>query len=213
MQIIDVEHNSTEWYQLRCGRLTSSAFKQIVTPVKCKLSAQSDEYMYELIGEKATGLWDEGFRTNDMLRGQMLEPAAADLYELMTGTKTRKGVFILDDTGMIGASPDRLVDDDGCLEIKCPKLKTHIKYMVKGIEALGNDYKPQYMGHLMLTGRKFVDVFSYHPEMQPVLIRVERDDEYIEKLETALNEFIVKMGETIEQLTKDGYLQPTEEAA
>jgi hypothetical protein len=45
-----------------------------------------------------------------------------------------------------------------------------------------NKYWQQIQGCMWVTGRQWWDFFAYHPEMPHVLVRVERDDEYIAKL-------------------------------
>jgi hypothetical protein len=51
------------------------------------------------------------------------------------------------------------------------------------------DYIPQVQGQMLIYGFKFVDWFSYHPEMPPALIRTYRDDMYCAKLDGALEAF------------------------
>lgn len=214
---IQVEHNSTEWYLMRLGVATSSSFKEIVQPSTGKASLSRDKkslslgamsYLYELLGEKMEMTPEEQFYNYDMERGHKLEPEAVDLYEFKTGMKTEKDFVVLNDNGTLLASPDRLVGDEGLLEVKCPKRKTHVKYMDMGLEALDKDYKPQYQGQLMVSERKFVDIFSYYPSFQPVHIRIERDEEYIDNLREALDNFIIVFAKKVEEFIDKGFIIP-----
>jgi dihydrofolate reductase len=102
-------------------------------------------------------------------------------YELETDHEVTEVGFCMHDTLRCGVSPDGLIGDDGGIEIKCPKPSTHVKYLRKG--TLPSEYKAQVMGCLWITGRQWWDFMSYHPQMPNLLIRVHRDDEYINQLE------------------------------
>lgn len=185
MQIHECEQNSPEWYQARLGIITASMFKKVLTAKTMKLSASADEIENRIVAEILTGHEIEEFCGNGYTeRGHELEPDAVSFYEMQTGMDTQEVGFITNDEGTIGCSPDRLVGGAGLLEIKCPAAHTHIKSLLSG--GVGDDHKPQVQGQLFVTERKWVDVFSYHPELPPSIIRVERDEDYIEKLGGAL---------------------------
>ena len=91
------------------------------------------------------------------------------------------------DDGLVGASPDRLiVGASAGLEIKCPLLPTHIGYRLDGP---GDDYRPQVQGQLWVAEFEWLDFYSYHPQMEPVRLRTQRDDAYIKLIEQALRDF------------------------
>jgi len=52
---------------------------------------------------------------------------------------------------------------------------------------------------MWITGRKWWDFMSFHPMMEPVIIRVERDEEFIGKL----NGLVIDACKTIEKVIKD----------
>lgn len=134
-----------------------------------------------------------------MNHGTENEPYAIAAYESIKGIKTRQVGFVLpDDHDRWGCSPDRLVGDDGLLETKCPKPETLIAYHVEGVFPV--EYKPQVQGQLMITGREWCDFMAYHPELAPFLIRVERDEDYIAKMQEALEEFCDRLDELKERL-------------
>ena len=66
------------------------------------------------------------------------------------------------------------------LEIKCPKKKTHLKYIESN--KLPSIYVPQVQSQLWITKRKWCDFMSYVPNMKPFIIRVYPDFEYHKKL-------------------------------
>lgn len=194
-----VDQGSQEWYELRAGIPTASEFHRIVTPGG-KLSKQSAGYMHHLLAELLLGRPIVQEETRWMMRGHDLEEEAVRAYEFQTDQKTEPGGFITDDAAVIGASPDRLVGVDGLLEIKCPAEHTHVGYMTtREVEA---EKLPQIQGQLLVTGRKWVDLMSYHPELPRVVVRVERDEKYISLLSIALFEFVAELRATLEQLDK-----------
>ena len=203
MKIHDVEQGSPEWFAVRRGIPTASCFDCIITPTG-KESTQSDGYANQLLAEIISGVSDEGFRSPDMLRGQELEDSAAQLYAFKTGITLEKIGFCTNDAGTYGCSPDRLVGDDGLLEIKVPKAKNHVKYMLT--QKLDQEYMPQIQGQMLVTGRRWTDIISYHPEMPPVIIRVERDTSYQASLTGLLAKFTQVLEAKKKILADRGYL-------
>lgn len=207
MIIHDVTQGSYEWAMLRLGIPTASEFHKIVTP-KGKLSSQAKGYAYKLIAERLLMRQIDNIDNLEWVqRGKELEADAVKLYEFETDTKTLAVGFCTTDDKQIGASPDRLAGDEGLLEIKCPKPETHIANMVEGLDA---DYFPQVQGQLFVTGRKWCDWFSYHPELPAVRIRVQRDEAYIATLSAALDEFITMKEEMMEKIRETGLFEQRE---
>lgn len=215
----DFDQTSEIWEQHRLGIPTASEFKKIITP-EGKASTQWKAYTHRLIAEKilkrqvdfaiAGSAW--------MQRGKELESEAVLDYELQTDTDTTTVGFVTTDDGLFGCSPDRLVGEDGLLELKCPAPQTQIEYLITGEE--DKDYKPQLQGQLYVTGRQWVDIYAYHPELPRIALRVYRDEVYLKILESLLNKVndyitdnIIKIAErmheirptekTIEQIRKE----------
>lgn len=212
MIVHNVVQGSEEWRRLRMGVPTASEFSRILTPGG-KPSASSEAYLCELLGELLMARPMEAPSFPWMQRGHDLEADAALWYELQSDVETQIVGFCTTDDGRIGASPDRLVGDDGLLEIKCPSPETHVRYLLfpdKGVDAA---YKVQVLGQLYVTERAWCDVVSYHPELPSVIVRVERDEEYIAKLAGALREFVDRLAEAKAVLQKRGLLSVNETAA
>ncbi len=192
MKIHDVEQGSEAWERLRLGIPTSSEFHKILTPMG-KDSKQADDYMNRLLAEWLFGgpLEEAAVETPWMIRGNALEMEAVRSYEFEREVQTDKVGFITTDGGMIGASPDRMVGANGLLEIKCPKPHTHVGHMVE--PRVDKDYWPQVQGQLWIAEREWVDIQSYCPSFPTVIMRVTRDEPYIQKLREALLAFLEKM--------------------
>jgi hypothetical protein len=195
----NVEQGTPEWLEARMGIPTASEFDKLLTPTG-KPSTQGKAIAHRLVAEILTGRPQSTWNGNaDTERGKELEPDAVAFYEMLHGETTKVG-FITDDARTMGCSPDRLVGEDGLLEIKCPAAHTHVEYMLTGID---RGYMPQLQGQLLVTGRKWVDWMSYHPEMQPVIVRVTRNEAYLELLSVALEQFTKTMNEMKTKLQKD----------
>ena len=182
-----IQQRSEQWFALRVGMPTASDFSDLITPGG-KPSKSADGLLCKLLAEAMMGHEIKTPVTAAMLNGIELEPKAIAAYEFETDCKTDDGGFFTDDEARYGASPDRIVGTDGLLECKCPSPAVHMGYLIDP-GSMARDKAPQVQGQLLVTGRAWVDLTSYHPEMPLVIARVLRDEEYIGKLKTALDEF------------------------
>lgn len=180
MIILDQEQGSEEWLRVRLGRPSASMFNKLITQTG-KPSSSADGYINELIAERLTGKSEPFHVTEWMERGTALEPEAREAYEFITGNAVMETGFILDNSWQFGCSPDGLILDKGGLEIKCPAPRTMVSYL-RDPQVGVKKYWQQIQGCMWITQRGWWDFFAYHPEMPHVLVRVERDDEYIDKL-------------------------------
>ena len=196
MRIDQNEQGSPEWLAARLGIPSASMFAKIVT-TKGIWSASADAYINQLVAERLTGEREEVFQSHHMLRGTELEPDARDLYSLISDAEVTEVGFCLHDTLSAGCSPDGLIGEDGGLEIKCPAPSTHVEYLRGGV--LPSKYKQQVMGCLWITGREWWDFVSYHPTMKPLIVRVERDEEYIAALEKCVTKAVNLIDENVEK--------------
>jgi YqaJ-like recombinase protein len=179
---------SEAWDRMRLGIPTASDFKKIIT-AGGKKSDSWKTYANTCVAERILKRQVDTQIANSfaMQRGEDLEADAVLEYETQTNSDTKLVSFVTTDDGLVGCSPDRLVGDDGLLEIKCPLPQTQINYLLDG--DIDKDYKPQLQGQLFVTEREYVDIFAYHPELPFVIKRVERDEVYIRILEELLGNF------------------------
>ena len=197
MIILDVEQGSEEWHAARCGVLSASIFDKAITS-KGTLSTQNIGLMNQLIAEKFTNQ-REIIKSNDaMLRGVELEPIARECYEFITDDKVQEvGLVYKSESKDISCSPDGLVEDRG-LEIKCPLAKTHVSYLLAN--KLPTKYIQQVQGSMWVTGLDKWDFMSYHPELPPLLLTIDKDVEFHKCLDKVLNDFISKLKENLEKI-------------
>lgn len=204
MILHDVIQGTTDWLAVRAGIPTASAFDRIVTP-KGKPSAQAEKYMHMLLAERIMGHPVLQVQTSWMGRGKDLEGEAVLYYEGVRELDTTVIGFVTNDDRTIGASPDRFVGEDGLLEIKCPAEHTHVGYLLtRGVDA---EYLPQVMGQLWVTDRKWLDIMSYHPEMPPAIVRVYRDNLYINPLAEAVLAFSEALERKALELRENGWIK------
>jgi len=127
----DVAQYSEAYDRLKLGIPTSSNFHKIITP-QGKLSKQWREYACVLIAERLLQQRIEFYNSPAMERGLIVESEAADWYEFDRDVITQRVGFITDDDHSMGCSPDRLVGEDGLLEIKAPLPHTQVEYWISG---------------------------------------------------------------------------------
>lgn len=200
MIVLDCEQGSQEWLEARLGIPTASEFDKIITGTG-KPSSQASTYMNKLLAEWMTGKSNGMEQTDWMQRGNELEADARMLYTLTTDIEVETvGLVYKDDRKLVSCSPDGL--SEGGLELKCPAPHTHVEYLLSG--KIPTKYIPQVQGAMYITDRQWWDFMSYHPEMPPLLVRVERNDKYIDALDLALSGFIERMLWKRGQLSKIG---------
>ena len=188
MKVHTFKQYSDSWWAARRGRPSASRFGDILQPVKMQLGKGAESYACELIGDLLDmnyGPKDE-FATSAMRSGTVMEPHIRRYYEFQRDIEVQEVGLCESDDGRFTGSPDGLCADDGVLELKHPTPKVQIKYLLDG--GVPAEYLGQVHGHLIVTGRKWVDFLSYVPGLPELLIRVEPDG-YTEKLAIALDEF------------------------
>ena len=190
MRVIDCVQQTDKWFMEKKGIPSASGFSNIITSTG-KASTSVDKYISLLISESKLDCPRDWIGTDDMIHGNQYEPVARDLYAFLNDKEVEQVGFCLTDDGRYGCSPDGLIDDrEGGLEIKCPRLETHIEYVMKAV--LPTKYKIQVHGCMYVTGAKYWDFMSYFKGQDPFIIRIEAD-EFTESIGVALDEFYIKL--------------------
>jgi putative phage-type endonuclease len=172
----DIEQGSDEWHAIRRGVITASAIAKLLTGTgKPANNDTSRAQLYQLLAERITGESEASFYNDDMARGHLLEPYARDLYAANYAPVQECGFISCQISGVvIGYSPDGLVGDDGLIEIKSPRQKTHLKSLLTN--QVPGEYIPQVQTGLAVSGRAWCDFISYAPGLPLFVRRVERDE-------------------------------------
>lgn len=194
MQHLQVEQGTEEWFNARLGIPTASNFSKIMT-TKCLQSSSFQDYLNTLLAEKIINGKDElnNYKSKMMEHGNETEDEAVKTYQDVTFNKTEKNGIFLNDAGTIGASPDRLVGENGLLEVKCPLASTMVKYM-RDDKGCPNTYILQVQGQLWIAEREWCDFITYHPQMPLIINRIYRD----EKIITGLTKYLTKFTDLLQ---------------
>jgi putative phage-type endonuclease len=195
-----IEQGSEAWMQLRSGKVTASKVSDVMSAIT---TAGYRNYLADLVVERLTGNKTESFTNAAMQWGVDQEPLARAEYEVKTGNFVDQIAFVDHPTIVnFGCSPDGLVGEDGLIEIKCPNTATHIDYVMQ--DKVPTKYVPQIQCQLAVTGRKWCDFVSFDPRLpdglQMLIVRLERDDEYIEKLEDRVVKFLDEVNSAVNGL-------------
>jgi len=208
IQIHDVEQGSSEWFAVRAGIPTASEFSTVMAKGKDGgRSITRDKYMRQLAGEILTGEpAPEGYSNAFMERGKALEDEARDLFAFIRDEEPQRVGFIRN--GNKGASPDSLIGSAAGLEIKVAIPAVQIERLQRG--TIPTEHVPQVQGNLWVSERETWHFMSYCPKLPPLIIAVPRDEAYIRKLETAVDQFNVELYEIVERIRNYG--RPTADA-
>jgi predicted phage-related endonuclease len=199
--IIDsFEQGSTEWMIARLGTPGGSGISDIITS-EGKISKSRDMYVAELAAEVVRGKPDEdNFISRHMANGKEREAASRALFELIYGVDVRQvGIVYKDKFKMCHYSPDGLIDEfDAILEAKNPMAKTHAKALDDG--KLPTKYFSQCQMGLYVCERKLCYFVSCREGLRPLIIKVERDEPFISKIEKAIADFYVDLCGMVERI-------------
>jgi len=166
----DIEQNTDEWMQLRCGKVTSSPIGKVMANYGKAFGNPAKDMAVNTAIEQITGKKIESSYSNaHMERGHEQEPLANMLYQEEMFCDVANGGFFETDT--VCCSPDGLVGDDGVIEIK--SVISHIHYA--NIKRMNVDpaYRWQCISNLKYTERKWIDFVSYcadFPEDQQLFV-------------------------------------------
>lgn len=198
---------TSEWFADRAGLFTGSKFKDVMARNKKTgepLKAYYD-LIWQVVVERMTGQAVESADSYSMKWGRDVEPYAREAYELETGHfVTQSGFIVHPQFAFAGCSPDGLIDGDGGLEMKCPKDSgVHLERFISGVP---DEHIPQIQGSMWVTGRQWWDFVSYDPRMPEshrlLRITVQRDQEYIDRLQANVLEAEARALELYAELMK-----------
>lgn len=187
LHVYDFEQGSDDWLAARRGIITASVVGQLITPqtVKPASNDKSRALIAQLAAERITGQSDSVFVSDDMARGTLHEPIARDRYADVNGVAVVEvGFLVRDDYGFqLGASPDGLIGDDGGLEVKCPRAKTHIQTILTG--QVPAYHMAQVQTCLLVAGREWWDYVSFSAGLPMWTKRVHPEPKWRDAIITA----------------------------
>jgi len=198
-----VEQGSEAWMALRCGLLTASEMKLIVTPtLKAASNDKERAHMYELLAQRITGYVEPSYISDGMLRGMEDEIEARLQYAKTYAPVEEVGFITNDKWGFtIGYSPDALVGDDGLIECKSRNQKYQIMTLCNYVSAdtIDPDFMIQCQTGLLVSERKWCDLVSYCGGLPMATVRVFPDEKIQAAILDAATAFEKRLSEAYEK--------------
>ena len=187
----------------RIGCITASRIKDMLAEGK---GISRAKYAAQLAAERMTGkAHRSAFSSAALDHGIEFESVAQVKYELRNGVMvegTGKEFVQHPHIKNSGASPDRLVNEDGLTEIKCPDTHTFIGYRLSG--EIPRVYRPQMTWQCACTGRKWCDFVAYDPDLPEedgyLQIRFTPTEKEISDMEFEVIKFNLEIEELIKQI-------------
>lgn len=189
LTISTAEQRTPEWYDARRGIVTASVVGQLLTStLKVADNDTSRALTAALVAERLTGFTDDNYVSADMWRGIECEPLARDAYSKHHAPAVECGFIRRDeDTWTLGYSPDGLVGDDGLIEIKAPRAKTHVLTILA--DEVPARSMAQCQAGLLVSGRAWLDFVSYCGGLPLYVKRVHPDPRWQEAIVAAVEQF------------------------
>jgi predicted phage-related endonuclease len=211
----EIEQGTEEWYAVRCGLLTASEMKLIVTPAKFEYASNDKEraHLYELVAQRITNYVEPKFIGQDMLRGKLDEIEARLLYSEKYAPVQEVGFVTNDKWGFtLGASPDGIVGNDGFIECKSRAQKYQVQAIIN--DKMDDEFKIQVQALMLIMEREWCDFISYSGGLPMMTKRILPDAEIQAGIINAATKFHEKMNAAIDtykqRLNSEMRLIPTE---
>lgn len=202
----DVAQRSDEWMDLRRGLPTASEFASVMAEGKNggeSLSRQG--YMNALAGEIISGRTAEGFVSQAMRRGIVMEPVARGYYAKRRFEEVVEVGFVrrrLPSGRFVGCSPDALVGGRSgrkALEIKSVTPEEMVRLLDAPAGGFPPRFKWQLYGTLFVADLEEIDLLVYAENMGGIEFKVERDANKIQQLSDALEVFDFDLNELVKR--------------
>ncbi|MDA3887261.1 MAG: YqaJ viral recombinase family protein [Allgaiera sp.] len=210
----EVDQGTDEWHAMRCGLITASQMKLLLTPtLKVSNNDKVRAHVWELSAQRLTLYTEPSYIGDNMLRGWEDEIRARDLYSEKYEPVTETGFVTNDKWGFtIGYSPDGLVGDNGLWESKSRIQKYQVQTIVEGI--VPDEFVLQLQTGLLVTEREWIDFSSYSGGLPMVTMRVFPDPVIQSAIVDACSEFEAKVAKAVQSykdnIAAGGRYIPTE---
>lgn len=178
-QYPDLEQGSEEWLAARCGILTASEVKLIMTPTgRAADNDKTRAHVWELAAQRINQFVEPRYIGGDMLRGHEDEVYARMAYDKDVAPTQTMGFIVSRKWGFaIGYSPDWMVGADGLGEAKSRLQKLQLQTICENVSpaSIPSDFILQVQTGLLVTERKWMDLCSYCNGMPMAVIRAYPD--------------------------------------
>lgn len=199
----DLIQGSDEWFAARCGILTASEMKHIITPAKLQY-AQNDKatsHLYELLGQRITKYVEPHYISDDMLRGHGDELRAKIIYNEKYAPVQDCGFITNDKWGFtLGYSPDGLIGDGGQIECKSRRQKFQVETLIS--RSMPVEYFIQVQTGLAVSERQWADFISYSGGLPMYVVRVWPDLKVHQAIIAAAEQFHDRINDAMKEYEK-----------
>lgn len=202
----DITQGTDEWFKSRLGRVSASHADDLLTATGKKPAPNKIQtYMYTLAGEIISGSREDSFKSSHMDEGNRRESESREMYSFISGNDVKEvGLVYLDVKEKVSCSPDGLIFKDDKLvkglELKNPKMSTHIEYLLK--KKCPTKYLPQVQSSMYICDVDEWDFMSFYPGLAPLIVTVKRNPEWIVPFQIELRSFLNKLDETVNKLRR-----------
>lgn len=175
----------SQWLAIKAGKLSGSRFRAVLDLNKRTGAPNKPrrDLVADLCRELDTGVLTSIEPNEYMTHGTRCEPIACALYAFTYDVEVQHRAWVPHPSvPYVGFSPDGEIGDDGMVEFKCPFIEArHMRTVESG--KCPDDYLPQVMGGLWVTGREWCDFTSFwEPTHDLCVVRVYRDETFINRL-------------------------------
>lgn len=193
---------SEQWLELRLGIVTASVVGTLITPANLKVAENdsSRKLTDMLAADRINGFNDDpSYQNLDMWRGETEEPRACEKYAEVRGVEVAPMSFMVrkGDGWTLGYSPDGLVGQDGLVEVKAPRAKTHLRTIID--DEVPREYMAQCQAALLVSGRQWCDYISWVGGMPMFTKRVLPDEQWQAVIVEAVTECEKTIAVTVEK--------------
>lgn len=214
----ELVQGSDEWLAARCGLLTASEMKLIITPtLKVASNDKERRHLWQLMTQRITRYVAPHYINDDMLRGKEDEIEARILYDKHYAPVTEMGFITNDRFGFtLGFSPDGLVADDGFIECKSRRDDLQVEFITENLleGVIPAEYIMQIQTGYLVSERKWCDFNSYSGGLHMVTMLVHPDHVIQEAILNAAGEFERRLAKKLERyneaIASKARLIPTE---
>jgi putative phage-type endonuclease len=174
----EIEQGTPEWHALRCGTITASEVKHLLTATgKTAKNDKARAFILEKAAQRISRYVEPVFQNDAMLRGHDDEIEARTLYADKYAPVQQVG-FVTREIApgvIVGASPDGIVGECGLIEVKSRAQKYQVETIAAGV--VPDEYAAQIQTQLLVTGRVWCDFLSYCGGLPMFVFRVAADAE------------------------------------
>lgn len=215
----DLDQGSEEWLQARCGLLTASEMKLIITPtLKMASNDKEHAHLYELLAQRITQYVEPHYFNDDMLRGQEDEIEACARYSKEYEPVEAIGFITNDKWGFtLGYSPDgKVIGKEAGIECKSRRQKYQIQTIVEYIAAgqVHPDFAMQIQTGLLVSEWDWIDWVSYSGGLPMTTLRVYPDPQIQSAILEAAEAFETRLSQKLalynQVVASNARLLPTE---